>query len=434
MAQIASISSCEILDSRGFPTIQTRVTLADGVSASSSVPSGASKGTFEAFELRDADPNRLGGLGVLRAVENVNSIIAPKLKGVEASGQKDVDKILIELDGTENKSKLGANAILSVSQAVVKASALSARMPTYKYIQMIADNTAQLFMPTPVFNMIEGGKHSKNSLNFQEFLVIPASVKSFVESMEIGATLYSAVAKTIDEHDFQSIVADEGGYGPDLPTNHEGLVILKNAIEKTSYGYALDVFLGLDVAANTFTVKGLYSIKDKPNSMKGDGLIEFYKQIFSEFSLIYIEDPFAETDLASWKKLTSILSQKALVVGDDLTSTNPYKLQNAISNDAINSIVIKPNQIGTITEAIAVAAMAKFKKYKLVVSHRSGETEDNFVADFSVGIGAEFVKFGAPARERVAKYNRLSEIAHEIGPVHPISAAPAKPVDKLVSP
>lgn len=419
MATIQSVRALEVLDSRGTPTIQSIIILSDGTTSSSSVPSGASKGTYEAFELRDSDPNRLGGLGVRKAVENVNRIIAPKLVGMDALDQRGVDKMLITLDGRENKSNLGANAILSVSAAVAKAGAVSSRIPLYAHIRNLCDNKNPIKMPTPIYNLIEGGKHAPNSLNFQEFVIIPASVKSFAECIEMGMELYQATRQTLSEKDYGTQVADEAGFGPDLPSNHEALIVLKAAIEKTSYRFALDAFLGLDVAANTLVNKGMYTIKDKPTPIKADEMVEFYNQLFSEFSLIYLEDPFAESDFVPWKKLMTILSDKMLIVGDDLTSTNPFKLQAAILNAAINSMIIKPTQIGTVTETLAVSEMAQFKKLKTIVSHRSGETSDDFIADFAVGIGADFVKFGAPARERIAKYNRLIEINSEIGQPSP---------------
>lgn len=416
MAVISSIQAFEVLDSRGNPTILSKVVFSDGAWGTFSVPSGASKGRYEAFELRDNNPSRLNGLGVLKAVSNVNNIIFPALTGVDPYDQRGVDKLLINLDETENKARLGANAILSVSCAVAKAAASSQRIPLYNYIQSLTSNKSALKIPSVLFNMIEGGKHSPTSVEFQEFLIVPSSAKTFFESIEIGGTLYSALKQVLSEKDYKVFIGDEAGFVPELPTNHEGLMILKSTIERTQYRLALDVFLGLDVAANSFLSKGSYNIKDKPSPMRPDELVEFYNQLFSEFAIVYLEDPFAESDVASFTKLMNKLSDKTLIVGDDLTSTNPYKLQNAVSNHAINGIVIKPNQIGTLSEAIAVSEMAKFEKLKVIVAHRSGETTDSFISDFAIGIGADFVKFGAPARERIANYNRLAEIAHEIQP------------------
>lgn len=413
MAKIKSIFAQEILDSRGLPTIRTYVNLSDGISASFSVPSGASVGKFEALELRDNNKSRYFGQGVLDAVENVNKILGPKLIGTEASKQQEIDKLMIDIDGTGNKSKIGANAILSVSAAVAKAAAKSSLLPTWLYLRnfLITKGIGKK-IPTPIFNLIEGGKHAKNKLSFQEFLLIPASSKSFEESIEIGATVYQSLKRTLLDMGLSVLVADEGGFSLD-EANKEVFSYIKKSIENTKYKFSLDVFLGVDVAASSFYINSKYKMNERATPYTSDELLDFYKDIFSEYLLIYMEDPFAEEDIDSWKKIFLELSANTLIVGDDLTVTNPFRLGQVLDNNLINAIIIKPNQIGTITEALAVSEMARYKNLKIIVSHRSGETQDDFVADFAVAIGADYAKFGAPARERIVKYNRLLEIKQE---------------------
>lgn len=411
MATISDISALQVFDSRGNPTIEVTVRLDNDIQASSSVPSGASKGTYEAIEIRDQNPQVYNGLGVTKAIQNISEIIAPALQGYDADVLSTIDKKMIELDGTQNKAKLGANAMLGVSQAVAKAAAASQRVPLFEYIRSLtAGQDANYELPTPLFNMIEGGQHADNGLNFQEYMVVPASQKSFSQKMEIGVSIYHSLKRILLEKNFTSLVADEAGFGPELSSNLDALVLLKTAIEHAGYQFALDAFLGLDIAANNFIDTNNYKLIDRSASYSPNELIEFYKHLASDYSLLYLEDPFSEEDIASWRKLHAEGSVNTLIVGDDLTVTNPYRLQMALDNNAISGIIIKPNQIGTVTEAIAVSEMSKFKGLKVIVSHRSGETTDSFIADFAVGVGADYVKFGAPAHERVAKYNRLLEI------------------------
>lgn len=414
MSKIKQIYAREILDSRGNPTVQSTVILSDGINGTSSCPSGSSKGTYEAIELRDGDPEKNDGMGVLKAIENVNNVISPRLQGIEVSEQQKLDKIMIELDGTQNKARLGANAILSVSQAIVKAAAKSSLMPTSLYIRQFVNGKFGKRIPTPMFNLIEGGEHSNGSINFQEFLVIPATSKSYKEALSIGTGIYHALRNILLERNETVLVADEGGFSPNLDTNATALALLKQAVEKSGFSLSYEVFMGMDVAANSFMEGKIYKLSDRPVAYNTSDLIDFYLSLVKDYPIIYIEDPLGEDDWEGWKKAYLALHDKTLIVGDDLITTNPYRLQLALDNNVVGGVVIKPNQIGTITEAIAVAEIARYKGLKLIVSHRSGETNDNFLADFAVGIGADYVKFGAPARERIVKYNRLLEIESDL--------------------
>lgn len=415
MAKIEQIIAREILDTRGNPTIETKVFLSDGTVSRSSVPTGSTRGTYEAQALRDEDQNRYFGLGVLKAVDTVNTIIAPKIIGMEASEQQAIDKIMIELDGTQNKMKLGANSILSVSQAVCKAAAKSSLLPLALYIRQFTSKSGQEHrMPSPMFNLIEGGKHVENTLNYQEFLVIPASSHTLSESLEIGVTIQKKLRDYLKDNNQSVLSAEEGGFAPSYAGNVDAFRTLKTVIETTQYAFLRDVFMGVDIAANSILSNKKYVVKDKNGQLDQDDLIELYQNLINDFSLVYLEDPFAEDDWEGWKKAFAAFASKTLISGDDITSTNPYRLQSALNNNVINSMVIKPNQIGTVTEALAVTEIAKFKQLKVVVSNRSGETEDTFIADFAVAIDADYVKFGAPLRERVGKYNRLLAIEQEL--------------------
>src|SRR3989344_1865276 len=415
MAKIEKVVAREILDSRGNPTVEASVTLSDGTVGISSVPSGASRGTYEAHELRDGDTNRYRGMGVLKAIESVNSVIGPGIIGMEATHQQEVDKKMIEMDGTQNKSNLGGNAILAVSQATAKAAAKSSLLPLSVYLrQFLSFHSEGHRIPTPLFNMIEGGKHADNGLDFQEFLVIPASSFDFQACLQIGIDVYNALKDFLKSSNLSTGVADEGGFSPEFATNLDVLKTLRSAIETTPHPFSKDVFLGLDVAASGLVNNRKYSIKDRSGQIDPSDFLAFYKSIAGEYSIIYLEDPFAEDDWESWRDIHNEMGGNSLIVGDDLTSTNPYRLQMAINNNVINALIVKPNQIGTVTEALAVVEIAKYKNLKIIVSHRSGETNDDFVADFAVAIGADYVKFGAPSHERIIKYNRLLEIEQEL--------------------
>lgn len=414
MAKITAIHAREILDSRGDPTIETTIWSDNGLAAVASIPSGASTGKYEALELRDNDPARFKGMGVLKVVENVNATIASKVIGMDPTYQTKIDKLLVDLDGTENKSKLGANAILSVSQAVCELGALVCKRPTFRYLaekyglaQLTAAN-----MPTPIFNLINGGKHGAgNNLDFQEFHVIPSSRQSFTQALETGDVIYQTLKGALMKRNAVYSVGDEGGFAPNLYTNTDALELLVESINASNYTLGKDVFMGLDTAANSFFRDGKYGIKDKGQSLSAQDMIEFYVQLNKDYQLLELEDPLDEDDFDNWAKLTAQLGKATMVVGDDLLVTNKKRLLKAIEKKACNSILVKPNQIGTISETVEVIKIAKEQGMSVVVSHRSGETVDDFIADFAVGVGANYVKFGAPARgERVAKYNRLMAI------------------------
>lgn len=416
MAKVQKIEAKEILDSRGNPTIETIITLDDGAVGRASVPSGASIGKYEAIELRDDDPNRFGGMGVLKAVQNVSQVIAPKIIGLDSESQLEIDQLLITLDGTPNKSRLGANTLLSVSQAVCEAQAISEKVPLWQHIGHLTGlNKENLKIPTPIFNLINGGKHGAGNLDFQEFQIIPATAKTYSLGLQMGEEIYQATKKVLTTHGAIHSVGDEGGFAPNLLTNLDALEILIKAFNETKYGFGKDVFLGLDIAAASFFKQGRYFIKDKSGPLSEKELLEFYRELTFEYPLALLEDPFVEDDWDSWIKLHSELAH-TFIVGDDLLATNQKRLEEAITKNACNAILVKPNQVGTIAETIMVIKTAQEAGFKVIVSHRSGETIDDFIADFSVGTGADYVKFGAPARgERVAKYNRLLEIEKEIG-------------------
>lgn len=415
MSKIKEIKSTEILDSRGNPTIETTVVLSDGAFGSAACPSGASVGTYEALELRDHDEMRFGGQGVLKAVENVTNIIAPKLIGMEATKQPEIDKLMIELDGTQNKSRLGANSILSVSMAVCKAAAKSSVLPLFLYLRQFSkENKIALKIPTPLFNVINAGKHSDCGLNIQEFLVIPASSKTYTESLQIGSSVYRALKEILKLNNFSTLVGDEGGFAPKLGSNADAFHLMKEAVDSTSYKLGYDVYFGMDAAATNFYDNGQYRIKDKGMSLSSDDLIGYYEELNKQFDFLFLEDVLAEDDWDGWTKICARFSQKSIIVGDDLTVTNPYRLQMAIDKKAITGIIIKPNQIGTVIETLAVVEVARAAGLKITVSHRSGETTDDFIADFAVAVSADYIKFGALARgERVAKYNRLIHIEEQ---------------------
>lgn len=415
MSKIESILAHEILDSRANPTIETVVVLSDGSIARSSVPNGAIKGTYEATPLFDEDMTRMQGLGVLKAVETVNNIIAPKLKGMEATEQKKIDRIMIEMDGTQNKMKLGSNSTLSVSQAVAKAAAKSSLLPLSLYLrEQVAKTNREHKIPCPMFNVIEGGKHAEGGLNFQEFLLIPASSHSYEKALEIGVTIYKKLKQLLKDTNQSTLYAEEGGFAPTYTSNSEAFRSIRAAISDSPYDYLRDIFMGVDISANSFLSNNKYTLKDKNGQLSQDDLIEIYQGLFTEHSLVYFEDPFGEDDWDGWKKMYKEFASKALICGDDITSTNPYRIQSALNNNVLNAIVIKPTQIGTVTETLAVVEIARYKQLKTIISNRSGETGDDFIADLAVAVDSDYVKFGAPSRERIIKYNRLLSIQKEL--------------------
>ncbi len=410
MAKIKSVYAREILDSRGNPTIETTIWTDNGHGAVASIPSGASTGRLEAMELRDGDQNRFGGMGVLKACANVNQIISKYIIGQDPLKQNDIDQILLNTDGTANKSKLGANAILSVSQACFELGAACAEMPTFEYTSQKYGFTpaSAIHLPTPIFNLINGGKHGAGNLDFQEFHVIPSSRKTFSDSLEMGSELYHLLKKVLIEKKATSSVGDEGGYAPNLFSNADAIELLVETIESSPFKLNEDVYLGLDIAASSLYQGSKYKISDVKDPLSGSQMSDFLIDLNRKYSLLSVEDPFDQDAWDDWEGFTSAIGKQLMIVGDDLLVTNKARLEQAIEKNACNAILIKPNQIGTISETVAVVKLAKKNNLSIVVSHRSGDTDEDFLADFAVGVGADFVKFGAPGRgERVAKYNRL---------------------------
>ena len=417
MAKISKVWAREILDSRATPTVEAACQLDTGVVGVASVPSGASTSKHESLELRDDDPSRMQGKGVLNAVKNVNDVLGPGVWGIDATDQSKVDKRLNEIDGTANKSKYGSNAILAISMAVTKAAAMASGMPLYTWISKLSEKAGmkpKVHVPTPIFNMINGGLHGAGNLDFQEFHVIPASSKTYAQGLIAGVDIYMMLGKDLARRGAIHSLGDEGGFAPNLFTNADALQVVVESIKETQYQLGRDVFLGLDVAASVFYKNGEYTIRDKSSPLKDSDLMEYYKYINNEYHLALLEDPFHEDAWDSWKMLSETMKD-ITVVGDDLLSTNLERVEKAIKEKACNGILVKPNQIGTVTETLDVIKLSMDAKWKIIVSHRSGETNDWFIADFAVGVGADYTKFGAPARgERVAKYNRLSTIEAEL--------------------
>jgi len=373
-------------------------------------------GQNEAVEIRDQDNRRYRGLGVLKAVANVNQVIAPKVIGQEFSNQLQLDEALIALDGTKEKSRLGANAILSISEAFCKTNALEQKLPCFAYIaRLYGLQTPKLKIPTPMSVQIEGGRHGAGNLDFQEFMVIPSTQKTFSQSLQMVTEIYYAVRQVLIHHQAIHSIGDEGGFAPNLFTNLDALEVLVEAIRGAKYHLGRDVFLGLDVAPAYFYSKKRYHIKDRTMPMNTNEFIEFYRDLLCQYPLASLEDPLDEEDWNGWAKLSQIVGN-TIIVGDDLLTTNKARVQEAIRKKACSAILVKPNQIGTVAETIEVIKIARQAGWKVIVSHRGGETNDDFIADFAVGVAADYVKFGAPARgERVAKYNRLLAIEQAIG-------------------
>lgn len=417
-SNIYSITAREILDSRGNPTVEATVILESGYRGTASVPAGASKGSYEAVELRDDDKKRYIGMGVLKAVGNINTTINAKIKGSDALNQRAIDAALIALDATPNKSNLGANAILAASLATAVAASAHQRLPLYKYINTMFSALYPVKLeriPTPTFNVINGGLHGSGNLNFQEFHIIPASNKPYHDGLEMGVVVYYAVKQILAYRNAIHSVGDEGGFAPNLFTNTDALEILMDAIRNTQYRFGVDIFLGLDVAATHFLTEGGYLIKDKPVAYSPVEFIDYLVELQNKYHLLILEDALDEDDWDGWKKLTAKIGSDVLIVGDDLLATNTERLKKAIAEKACSAILAKPNQIGSLTEFLEVVALAKKNDIKVITSHRSAETTDTVVADIAVGIQSEYVKFGAPARgERVVKYNRLLAIESEL--------------------
>lgn len=406
--EIVRVHAREILDSRGNPTIEVEVELADGTRAHAAVPSGASTGTFEALELRDQDPKRYHGKGVLKAVRNVNDIIAPAVRGLDAHDQQALDAKLKELDGTDNKSKLGANALLGVSLAAARAAALSQGIPLYRHIRALFGGGEEPRLPIPLMNVLNGGVHADNNLEIQEFMIVPVGARTFADAVRMGSETFHTLKKLLKERGLSTSVGDEGGFAPQLPSNEEAIQLLLRAIETTGYAPGEEIALALDVAASELwdPDSGLYDLEGR--RLTAEELIEIYEGWLNAYPLISIEDGLAEEDWDGWRALTQRLGIRVQVVGDDLFVTNPQRLKRGIEQGVANAILIKPNQIGTLTETLETIRRAKAAGYRTVISHRSGETEDPFIADLAVGTAAGQIKTGSLSRgERTAKYNQL---------------------------
>ncbi len=417
MSRIKSLSALEILDSRGNPTVMVTVALNNGITASACVPSGASTGIREAVELRDGDKKRYGGKGVLKAVENVSKTIAPKLKGMSVLDQKEIDARMIKLDGTDNKSKLGANAILGVSMAVCRAAALEAGLPLYAYIRKLHGGKGAYLLPMPMMNVLNGGAHSTNNVDFQEFMLFPIGAPIFAEALRYGAETFHALKKILYERGLVTSVGDEGGFAPNLKTNSEAMDVIVEAIKAAGFKPGKDIAIALDPAASEFFDKGSYVMKKSDGSRKTPAeMIKLWSEWAKKYPVLVLEDGMGEEDREGWLAITKALGGKLQLIGDDNFVTNPKIFAEGIRDGIANAILIKLNQIGTVSETLETVAMAQKAGYGTVISHRSGETEDAFIADFAVGTGAGQIKTGSLCRsERIAKYNRLLAIENELG-------------------
>jgi enolase len=413
MAKIKKIKAREILDSRGNPTVEVDVILDNGILGRAAIPSGASTGSKESVELRDGDKNRYLGKGVLKAINNVNEIIASQVIGKDPREQKDIDYLMIDLDGTENKAKLGANAILGVSIAVAKAAAQDKGVSVYKYLG--GDDAQRL--PVPFFNILNGGKHADNNVDIQEFMIAPIGAKSFKEALRMGAETYHNLKAVLKSKGLNTSVGDEGGFAPSLSSNEDAVKIIITAIEKAGYKPGQDISIVLDPASSEFYDDGKYILKADNSRLSSEAMVKYYANLISKYPIISIEDGLAEDDWDGWKILTKELGKRIQLTGDDIFVTNPKILAEGIKKGIANSVLIKLNQIGTLSETLETVKIAKSAGYTCVFSHRSGETEDSFLADITVATNAGQLKTGAPTRsERLAKYNQLLRIEEELGP------------------
>ena len=406
---IENVHAREILDSRGFPTVEVEV-VASGHKSISAVPSGASTGEFEALELRDGDSKRFNGKGVLKAVDNVINSFGPALVGKDASNQKEIDDLLINIDGTTNKSVLGANASLGISMACSVVSAAFYNKPLYNYL-----NPNSIVMPVPMINVLNGGMHADQGSDMQEIMLFPHGAKNFKHSLQMGSEIFHCLKKELKKQGMETTVGDEGGFAPALHSNDHAIELLLNSIEKAGFNIGRDVSLALDVAASSFYKDHKYHLKVDGSVLDNDGMINFYEDLIKKYPIVSIEDGLDENDWEGWNKLNQVLGSKVQIVGDDLTVTNPKKLQKAIDQSSINSILIKLNQIGTVSETIEAVELAKSNNMNYIISHRSGETEDIFISDLSVAMGGGQIKTGSVCRsDRTAKYNRLLRIEEQI--------------------
>lgn len=411
MAIVLDIKAREILDSRGKPTVEADVLLDSGAFGRASVPSGASTGQHEALELRDQDKSRYHGYGVQKAVAHINGTIAHALRG-KGTAQEDVDKILIALDGTPDKSQLGANAILAVSLAFARAAADAKGEPLYRSLR----TQDQYLLPLPLMNVLNGGAHANNSIDVQEFMIVPAGAKTLADSLRMGAEVFQTLKRLLSEAGYSTAVGDEGGFAPALTTTDEALGFIMKAIEQSNYQPGHDLYLALDVAASELFKNNQYCIKGENKRLDAESLTRYLSDLATRYPVVSIEDGMAEDDWQGWRMLTEELGDKIQLVGDDLFVTNPTRLRTGIKDSAANAILIKPNQIGTLTETLATIDLAQHAKFNVVISHRSGETEDTFIADLAVAVRAGQIKTGSLARsERTAKYNRLLRIEEELG-------------------
>lgn len=412
MTEIIDVKAREILDSRGNPTVEVDIITSSGALGRAAVPSGASTGTREALELRDKDKKRYLGKGVTKAVDNVNNIIAPEILGMDSASQETVDKLMIELDGSSNKSKLGANAILGVSMAVARAAAETVGLPLYRYIGGINAR----YLPLPMMNIVNGGEHAANNLDIQEFMIIPVGAKTICEAVRMGAETFHNLSKLLKGKGLSTAVGDEGGFAPDLESNEAAIQLIMEAIQSAGYTPGKDIGLGMDAAASEFYKDGKYRLQSEKKSLTADQMIDYYERLIDKYPILSIEDGLAEQDWDSWSKMSDRLGASIQIVGDDIFVTNPEIFKKGIEAGIGNSILIKLNQIGTVTETLDAIEMAKHAGYTTVISHRSGETEDTFISDLVVGVGGGQIKTGSMSRsDRVAKYNQLMRIEEELG-------------------
>ena len=410
-AAITRVQAREILDSRGNPTVEVDVYLSDESFGRAAVPSGASTGEYEAVELRDGDQNRFLGKGALNAVRNVNQQIAPIVKGYNALDQKTLDKCIIDLDGTPNKSNLGANAILGVSMAVSRAAAASQSLPLYRHL-----NSDARLLPVPMLNIINGGSHADNNVDIQEFMIFPIGADSFSHALRMGAEIFHYLKKVLSSKGLNTSVGDEGGFAPNLSSNEEAIEIILEAVEKSDYFIGKDISLALDAAASEFYIDGAYRLESENRTLTSDEMVKYFEGLTNKYPIVSIEDGLAENDWKGWEVLNSELGSKIQIVGDDLTVTNIPRLQRAIDEQSMNAILIKLNQIGTVTETVEAVELARETGFGVVISHRSGETEDTFIADFAVAMGMGQIKTGSASRtDRICKYNQLLRIEEELG-------------------
>ncbi len=412
MSIIETIIGREVLDSRGNPTVEVEIGLTDGAWGRAIVPSGASTGEYEAVELRDGDKKRYGGKGVLKAVEHVNDEIADALIGMDALDQKSIDELLLELDGTPNKGKLGANALLGASLAVARAASESVGLPLYRYLGGVHAHV----LPVPMMNILNGGKHAADSTDFQEFMVMPVGADTFREAVRWCAEIYQSLKKVLADGGHRTTVGDEGGFAPSLPSNEGAIEVILKAIEKAGYKPGEQIYIALDPAVSEIYQDGKYVLAKEGRSLTGDELVEFWATWMSKYPIISLEDGLDQNDWDHWTKLTAKVGDRVQLVGDDLLVTNPERVKKAIEQKACNSLLCKVNQIGTLTEALAASRMSQIHNWTVVVSHRSGETEDATISDIVVGLNAGQIKTGAPARsDRIAKYNQLMRIEEQLG-------------------